>query len=228
MGEDFSFGNIPCFDLNRNFPTILDPYNSSGIGACVDLSAETAHKLSFDLVQFRSSKFDFLNDEDLSKLTSILKVEMMDKDKTTTHYIYDSPKGKRVSHEFNIPANFKGEVRLSIFNYEGVGKFDELSLENSDAILLDDFKISKISKTVDLFDDNRFSVFPNPATNTLTVRNFESNKETNVNIFSSDGCHRYSNLLNNEKIDISFLNPGFYLISLTTESQTYTTSFTKM
>ena len=78
--------------------------------------------------------------------------------------------------------------------------------------------------------ENNFSVYPNPATNQIEIRNLKS-EIRNINIYNAMGQRTYSQqqTTNNKQqtIDISTLNPGVYMLSVRTDEKVFSKKIVK-
>jgi len=75
--------------------------------------------------------------------------------------------------------------------------------------------------------ERRISLYPNPASNSISINGIDFNNT--IDIFSLDGSKQYRvNRINKEKIDISELKAGIYLMRIIKDNEVeYTTKFVK-
>jgi photosystem II stability/assembly factor-like uncharacterized protein len=65
---------------------------------------------------------------------------------------------------------------------------------------------------------NFFSVFPNPAQNTINITGLVADKKSNISIYSIDGKVQYSKAFMNNQIEVSYLPIGNYFLAITNEN----------
>lgn len=68
--------------------------------------------------------------------------------------------------------------------------------------------------TTATFKENIFSIYPNPSNDFITITSTNNQEEIVVNIFDISGKQILKNSLVKNKIDVSNLNPGVYIIKL--------------
>lgn len=108
------------------------------------------------------------------------------------------PKGALATYKFSVPDDFSSSFfRLKMIDKDGKYEF------------------SKVVKT-NCGRSSRFSVYPNPATNTLSVNHTVARQGSSVSILSMNGSHvQGKNMLNgstNTVINIGSLTPGNYIL----------------
>lgn len=64
-----------------------------------------------------------------------------------------------------------------------------------------------------LNDENRISLYPNPAVNFISFKNFKS-ENSKVCIYSTSGILVFTTILQSETLDISNLNKGIYILKI--------------
>lgn len=76
--------------------------------------------------------------------------------------------------------------------------------------------------SIDTIDNSRFKIYPNPVQNILNVESFSADKINSFDIYTLNG-----NLIEHHKtdlglinIDVSFLNSGIYILSISTDKGT--------
>lgn len=76
--------------------------------------------------------------------------------------------------------------------------------------------------------ENEISIFPNPATNKLTLKASNINLEREIKITGLNGIEVVSTIDFNDEIDVSQLQPGLYFIEITDKSgKTHSSRFIK-
>lgn len=94
------------------------------------------------------------------------------------------------------------------------------------------FKISKegeiISSAVETesLKNNRFNIFPNPASNVITIEGFS--EVVKVDIYSLHGTYIESKTVDSNTIDISHLPNGMYILDIKTKSKSEKHKFIKI
>jgi hypothetical protein len=71
-----------------------------------------------------------------------------------------------------------------------------------------------------------YSIFPNPATDVVTIKGLENTLST-VEVFNIAGQRIYNSTSNMETINVSALNSGVYFVKLSTETASLTTKLIK-
>ncbi|MCF6280564.1 MAG: T9SS type A sorting domain-containing protein [Flavobacteriaceae bacterium] len=79
---------------------------------------------------------------------------------------------------------------------------------------------SSSTLSTEVFAENDFSIFPNPATNTVTIRTPEYINITKVEVFDVSGKKMQLLELINNTINVSKLQSGFYFMAITTGQNT--------
>lgn len=115
---------------------------------------------------------------------------------------------------------------------------------NNDDIYIDDITVTGLTTTtsspaklVDLKStgekvphlmDEEFAIYPNPANNTINIV-LEEGEQIEAHIFNTSGQLLLNSKLEegNKSIDISELNPGIYILSITANDETFTQKFIK-
>jgi hypothetical protein len=147
-----------------------------------------------------------------------------DGDNWTSVYETSSGEGGSAGFSFNDTANY---IRMystqrntqeqwwgnSIWEFEVYGSEIETSLIES------------------LSQNQHFNIFPNPATNLITIKTSELHGQAKLNIFDSCGRMIFVQQNNLDKsintIDISFLQTGIYLITISNKAGIYKQHFIK-
>jgi hypothetical protein len=87
--------------------------------------------------------------------------------------------------------------------------------------MVDDFKVTSSNLKVDEFFSNKFSTYPNPATNSVTVANNDNILLTNIVITDINGRNVKEVKVNNvseTEINISDLTSGIYFMNIDTDN----------
>ena len=71
------------------------------------------------------------------------------------------------------------------------------------------------------FDQQSISIYPNPAKDFVNIDNFNESKITDVSIYDIKGQKVFSEKQNFQKLDLSNLSDGFYLMKIITDSETF-------
>ncbi len=79
--------------------------------------------------------------------------------------------------------------------------------------------------TVDFEASLDFSIFPNPSSRTIHIINPKQRRYT-IELYNSHGSKMNLKLIN-DTVDISTVNPGFYIIKITSENQSFTKKIIK-
>ena len=79
-----------------------------------------------------------------------------------------------------------------------------------------DFLLDVEDPITNIETNNDISIFPNPASNTLTIKSFNSNTASNLTIFSIEGKKLLSRSIttSNEEVNVSNYSKGFYLVQI--------------
>ena len=141
--------------------------------------------------------------------------------------------GALVSKSANIPAtrkSFELDINMSkaddnVRLYFGIGRF-------TGKVYFDNISLTKVilpTGITDLkTDNNAFSVYPNPTTGKFRIKIAAeiSGADSKIEIFSSDGRPVFKQLLkdNNNEINPGKLQPGIYLLRVTTGQKSFSKS----
>ena len=71
------------------------------------------------------------------------------------------------------------------------------------------------------FNKNSISIYPNPFQEFVFLENFNKSKITDVSIYDVNGQKVFNEKQNFQKLDLSNLSDGFYLIKIITDSETF-------
>lgn len=135
------------------------------------------------------------------------------------------------SFQFTIPEGTTETSNLTgNLNYK-------LVIELSDADwdwLAGDYPATEINLTNEPLSSNQFdkvqalTVYPNPATNHIQIIGLDNAKSAAYQIYNSLGQQvAKSSTLSGDKIDLSYLNAGIYMISVLSENKAQTLKFIK-
>jgi len=186
--------------------------NTQFVKACVDFSDWVEPTLTFDLIQIRNSLYE---DEPDYELHNITKVEWTSPQGSGIEYIYNQTQGEQVSHTFNLPSQFSGEIELSFFHMTGeafdlmYGDFTTYDITFIDNLQFKDNSVSTVE------EDLRLSIYPNPSSSKLYVDTKLSFK--NIEVYSILGQQVLALQGGAREVDISTLPNGLYIIKLNTE-----------
>lgn len=176
--------------------------------ASVDDIAEAILNLQSAIDAFKSSKDRVAITNLISSATTLVKSA------TTDEYPQDAIDALSNAILTAIEANSNATTREEIDNAV-------LALQNA----IDTFNASKISSAIAQIDAN-ITIYPNPCVNTLQILSTESIKI--VKIFNQNGQTTITDCVDNT-IDVSQLQNGNYIISITLESgKTITRQFSKL
>ncbi len=213
-----------CPKAEENFDGDLAYGNVNTIvSSCLDLQGMQGPTLAFDLVQFSNENFPF---EQYSEISSMMKVSWVGTDSGEV-YITNQEEGSVVHHDYLLPSDFVGELIFEFFTNTGVDINDSDFLAY-DVVLLDDIEIySDPTNTEDLRSES-VAIFPNPVREALTIKS--DIKIDNIQIFSIDGVNVMSQKVDalERVISMEGLENGYYLISLSSGTDTVTKSFIRM
>ncbi|WP_374329217.1 T9SS type A sorting domain-containing protein [Soonwooa sp.] len=129
----------------------------------------------------------------------------LDKVMTCTTFSYQIPQGE-------VPKNAGFKLRVS-GEQAGTGDF---------YLILDDFKISQGTLAVSDVAKNDVKIYPNPVKNMLIIKS--SSKLTEAKISDFSGRLIKAESLKDNKIDVSSIKAGSYMITVTDENSKQTTS----
>lgn len=233
-GENYLFttgsgeASAPCPVLKDNFEFVPFSDNTSYIQACLDLSNLNETELSFDMLQFRSGTYDYLNDPAFSNQTSVLKLEWISQDNTVENFIYGLPKGEQRNQKFKLPKGFKGLFRMGFYNNFGFGYFETWLSDRVDAILVDNLKLEELTSTKETeYETASLKIMPNPSTDIITLLNHEG-LNAEYNISSPNGIKMENGFLNGNQLNISQLPAGYYLLQTRYNGLTRIGAFVKI
>lgn len=173
-----------CPTLQKTF-TDNSSYVSQ-INLCVDASGVNDPLLSFDMI-----KFAFANNLALDPMhTAFVQVDLLTANDFDPIFIYDQQSGLSERHNINLPSNYSGTVRLSIFTVSGEediltnGQFDQ-----ADVILIDNIQFTDGFTDVSEISENQtFTVSPNPSSGIFQFENIEALPgEFDIQIFDPFG-----------------------------------------
>lgn len=97
------------------------------------------------------------------------------------------------------------------------------------SLALDTFAITSVLSN-DEFKISKFAVYPNPASDVLTVQGSDNASLSSIQIVDLNGRQVFSNTYNNvteTKVNVSDLSAGMYLINITTDNKVITKKFLK-
>lgn len=218
----------PCPSISDNFDFGPYSYSTAWAQTCLDLSGFQQTELSFDIRQFRSGRFDYLNDTDLSDKTSVLKVELEQNGSLEEYYYYGLPNGTLQNRKIKLPQGFKGSLRLGFYNNFGFGYFSTSFANRIDAILLDNLKLEELTSLDDVnISPNTLRIIPNPSSDLIILQNV-SLVNTNYSITTANGTVIKQGELQGNQMDVSGLTAGYYIIQTITNGQRQIGSFVKM
>lgn len=96
------------------------------------------------------------------------------------------------------------------------------------------YPATEINLTNETLSSNEFdkvqalSVYPNPATNSIQINGLDNSQSAAYQIYNSLGQQvAKSSTLAGDKIDVSYLNSGIYMISVLSENKAHTLKFIK-
>lgn len=105
--------------------------------------------------------------------------------------------------------------RAQLFNYVGFNSIASVPMYNNCELDLNSFTTSTLN------------IYPNPTTNYLTLHNPLQKIVNKVSILNVNGQTVFSNLLVNDRIDVSHLPSGIYMITIACEDENYNMRFVK-
>ncbi len=178
---------------------------------CVSMVNFDQPALKFDLTTIINKTFSEYNIPD--NYYAMVKVMLDDKE---FPIIYNQENRKTISHEFELPKNYEGGVKIAIYvlgtNNQNVS--DVFKLNNW--ILFDNIKFfDKKDVATNDIDKNTFNIYPNPATNMLTIIPKDRNTNYEIKFFDILGQEiGRKHFIGDLHYDVSRFNSGSILYQI--------------
>jgi len=202
------------FDACEELEDFYDEYNYvSYIRYCADATGMDRPFFSFDLTQLRNSEFSQEIENDYYQC--IVRVVT---DSTSYDYIYGLEEGVSHYFEYELPQDYIGKIEIQAITLTGY----EFAFENEeyeglfDAALIDNIHFFDKTEEEEKFKDSDFIVFPNPASDYLTVQSKERDRSYDIHIYDQLG-RRIKEVENQQfesEVDLSSLASAVYFLTI--------------
>jgi Zn-dependent metalloprotease len=201
---------VHCPDYEANFePEFYGGINAS-LRACLDFSASQLPLLEFDLVLLRN---------DSAVAEDFLHSSMLQAKWTGTEdggdIIFDQTEGEVVHHSYQLPLNFKGELKLKLYTEIGTWQIDPVNFETDDFVLLDNLRLSAIATDAkEELANGLVRVFPNPTQAMVWLQSKQAFQQVLLLNLNGQPVRQIVGQATELGLDVAGLAPGFYTMKL--------------
>ncbi len=198
------FVSNSCADVNDFFIS----QSLSEMSFCVNASTMDEPTLSFDLQfignNFTSAEYDFPQE-----LYTMVRVKIGDE---IFPVIYDQELGKMINYRYDFPPNFVGQVSFQAF----VLGNNKTNLLDNNWVLFDNIRVfDKKDVATNDIENNTFNIYPNPATDMLTIIPKDRNANYEIKFFDILGQEiGRKHFIGDLHYDVSRFNSGSILYQI--------------
>lgn len=119
----------------------------------------------------------------------------------------------------NIPGISMGRVALLDFDNDGDTDILTLGLNSNDVAVTSIYENKSTTLSTENFNSSKIQVYPNPVVNNVTIN---SNEEiVNITVHEPNGKEVYETKTNTQSIDFSEMSKGIYILSISTQNETF-------
>ena len=205
-----------------------DGWNGSKTSIAVANVAESAD------AQDGSASLNLINTSSSHKRFTNAAITALGEEYTLTYYAKGDGEVRNAYYDityssytgYNVLTSADGWVQITYVFTPAAGDLEVIfSVRNTvaEGILIDNVLLVK-SSTISTQDDTlgKFSVYPNPVTNGFVTIASKSNETIQVAIFDITGKQVLTNALVNNRLNVSRLTAGVYIMNLTQNGKTTT------
>lgn len=201
---------VHCPEYEENFDS--DFYNgiNATMRACLDFSASQTSLLEFDLALLRN---------ETATAENFLHSSMLQAKWTGTEVggdiIFDQPEGEVVHHSYQLPFNFKGELKLKLYTEIGDWDIDPVNFETDDFVLLDNFRLTATyTDAKEQHQATSLLISPNPTQGRVLLQSNEAIHQLSLHNLNGQAIRQLEVGATEYNMDVTALNPGIYLLEI--------------
>jgi hypothetical protein len=129
--------------------------------------------------------------------------------------IFDQTEGEVVHHSYQLPLNFKGELKLKFYTEIGTWQIDPVNFETDDFVLLDNLRLSAIATDAkEQLQDASLLVSPNPTQGRVLLQSDQIINQLSLHNLNGKAIRQLEVGATDYNMDVSALNPGIYLLEI--------------